>query len=71
MQVQGNVTYNGHSFKEFYVPRTAAYIDQTDNHTAQLTVRETFDFATRVQGVGHKASECSCPPCPCSLQPFK
>lgn len=54
--MQGHVTYNGHAFNEFFVPRTAAYVDQTDNHTAQLTVRETFDFATRVQGVGAKAS---------------
>ncbi len=56
LKVQGNITYNGHNFNEFFVPRTAAYVDQTDNHTAQLTVRETFDFATRVQGVGSKAS---------------
>ncbi|KAK9826217.1 hypothetical protein WJX74_000632 [Apatococcus lobatus] len=57
LKVQGNITYNGHAFNEFFVPRTAAYIDQTDNHTAQLTVRETFDFSTRVQGVGNKAKD--------------
>lgn len=28
---------------------------QVDNHIAELTVRETLDFAARVLGVGHKA----------------
>ncbi len=27
---------------------------QVDNHVAELTVRETLDFAARVLGVGHK-----------------
>ena len=27
---------------------------QVDNHIAELTVRETLDFAARVLGVGHK-----------------
>ena len=35
---------------EFYVQRTSAYISQTDNHLAELTVRETLDFAARCQG---------------------
>lgn len=39
---------------EFCVQRTSAYISQTDNHIAELTVRETFDFAARCQG----ASKC-------------
>ncbi len=30
---------------------------QVDNHIAELTVRETLDFAARVLGVGHKAGE--------------
>lgn len=30
--------------------RTSAYISQTDNHIAELTVRETVDFAARCQG---------------------
>lgn len=34
----------------FYVQRTSAYISQTDNHIAELTVRETLDFAARCQG---------------------
>ena len=32
---------------------------QVDNHIAELTVRETLDFAARCQGVGHKAGRCS------------
>ena len=35
---------------EFHVQRTSAYISQTDNHLAELTVRETLDFAARCQG---------------------
>ncbi|CAM8984948.1 unnamed protein product [Rhodiola kirilowii] len=46
----GDVTYNGHRLDEFYAQRTAAYISQTDNHIAEITVRETFDFAARCQG---------------------
>ena len=30
---------------------------QNDLHLGELTVRETFDFAARCQGVGHKAGE--------------
>lgn len=50
MQKTGSVTYNGQRLNEFYVQRTAAYISQTDNHIAELTVRETLDFAARCQG---------------------
>ncbi|KAL5806630.1 hypothetical protein ACOSQ4_029363 [Xanthoceras sorbifolium] len=46
----GNITYNGHKLDEFHVQRTSAYISQTDNHIAELTVRETLDFAARFQG---------------------
>jgi ABC-type multidrug transport system ATPase subunit len=55
-QVGGKVTYNGYGFDEFVVPRTAAYVDQNSNHIAELTVRETLDFAQRVQGVDYSAS---------------
>lgn len=51
-QVTGKVTYNGYGFNECVVGRTAAYVDQVDNHIAELTVRETLDFAARVQGAG-------------------
>ncbi|CAI0544500.1 unnamed protein product, partial [Linum tenue] len=50
LEVTGNVTYNGQSIDEFYVQRTAAYVSQTDHHIAELTVRETFDYAARWQG---------------------
>jgi len=30
---------------------------QRDVHIAELSVRETLDFAARCQGVGHKAAE--------------
>ncbi|PQP96196.1 ABC transporter G family member 31 [Prunus yedoensis var. nudiflora] len=46
----GSITYNGHKMNEFCVQRTSAYISQTDNHIAELTVRETLDFAARCQG---------------------
>lgn len=38
-QVAGEVTYNGYATNEFVVHRTAAYVDQVDNHIAELTVR--------------------------------
>ncbi|XP_028784726.1 ABC transporter G family member 31 [Neltuma alba] len=50
LKKSGSITYNGHDLDEFCVQRTSAYISQTDNHIAELTVRETFDFAARCQG---------------------
>lgn len=41
-KVKGKVTYNGYEFDECVVGRTAAYVDQMDNHIAELTVRETL-----------------------------
>lgn len=49
-QKTGNITYNGENLDKFHVKRTSAYISQTDNHIAELTVRETLDFAARCQG---------------------
>ncbi|XP_058109090.1 ABC transporter G family member 31-like [Magnolia sinica] len=49
LKTSGKVTYNGHMLDEFFVQRTSAYIGQTDNHIAELTVRETLDFAARFQ----------------------
>lgn len=49
-QKRGIITYNGHKLDEFCVQRTSAYISQTDNHIAELTVRETLDYAARFQG---------------------
>lgn len=50
IQKSGRITYNGHTFNEFCIQRTSAYTSQTDNHIAELTVRETLDFAARCQG---------------------
>jgi ABC-type multidrug transport system ATPase subunit len=52
LQVDGKVTFNGHTHKEFVPQKTAAYVSQYDLHTGQLTVRETLNFAAHVQGVG-------------------
>lgn len=40
---------------------------QVDNHIAELTVRETLDFAARVLGVGHKAGAHIMAKCPVVL----
>ncbi|KAL0543693.1 hypothetical protein IC582_018796 [Cucumis melo] len=48
----GKITYCGHEFKEFVPQRTSAYISQHDLHNWEMTVRETFDFSGRCQGVG-------------------
>ncbi|CAK9326614.1 unnamed protein product [Citrullus colocynthis] len=54
LQKSGRITYNGHGFNEFVPQRTAAYVSQQDRHIAEITVRETLDFAGRCQGVGFK-----------------
>ncbi|KAK9794008.1 hypothetical protein WJX73_008792 [Symbiochloris irregularis] len=54
---EGEVTYNGRSFKDFRVTRTAAYVEQEDVHMGELTVRETFDFGARCMGAGTKAAD--------------
>ena len=51
-QITGDITYNGHTFNEFEVRRTAAYINQIDLHLPTLTVRETMDFAAMCMGEG-------------------
>ncbi|PIN16189.1 Pleiotropic drug resistance proteins (PDR1-15), ABC superfamily [Handroanthus impetiginosus] len=50
LKKSGTITYNGYKLDEFFVQRASAYISQTDNHIAELTVRETLDFAARCQG---------------------
>jgi ABC-type multidrug transport system ATPase subunit len=52
LQVAGTVTYNGHLLNEFVPQKTAAYISQNDLNVGELTVRETLNFSSRVQGVG-------------------
>ncbi|CAM6100115.1 unnamed protein product [Calypogeia fissa] len=54
LRCSGEITYNGHTLDEFAPQRTAAYVSQNDNHIGELTVRETLDFAARVQGTGYK-----------------
>ncbi|KAK4854402.1 hypothetical protein QYF36_023362 [Acer negundo] len=54
LQMSGRITYNGHGLKEFVPPRTSAYVSQQDLHAAEMTVRETLEFAGRCQGVGFK-----------------
>jgi hypothetical protein len=39
------VTYNGVPIREFFVQRTAAYIEQVDRHIAELTVRRGHCYA--------------------------
>lgn len=52
LNVRGAITYNGTPLDAFNVRRTAAYVDQVDNHIAELTVRETLGFAAASQGAG-------------------
>ncbi|KAJ4765893.1 ABC transporter [Rhynchospora pubera] len=54
LKMSGRITYNGHKLTEFVPQRTSAYVSQQDWHAAEMTVRETFDFAGRCQGVGIK-----------------
>ncbi|RDY00373.1 ABC transporter G family member 31, partial [Mucuna pruriens] len=50
LKKSGSITYNGREQSEFCIQRASAYTSQTDNHIAELTVRQTFDFANRCQG---------------------
>ncbi|XP_068637695.1 ABC transporter G family member 42-like [Aristolochia californica] len=54
LKVQGEITYNGHRLNEFVPQKTAAYISQNDVHIGEMTVKETFDFSARCQGVGSR-----------------
>ncbi|GAB4850281.1 transcription factor [Ancistrocladus abbreviatus] len=54
VEVDGEVTYNGHQLNEFVPRKTSAYISQNDIHTGLLTVRETLQFSARCQGVGSR-----------------
>eukprot|EP00891_Asterochloris_glomerata_P005114 jgi/Astpho2/5114/Aster-06326 len=57
LKIDGKVTYNGHTFNDFLAQRTAAYVEQEDQHMPELTVRETLDFSARMQGVGARGTE--------------
>ena len=49
LKVSGDIRYNGHTFDEFNVVRTAGHVEQIDNHIPQLTVLETLQFAQTCQ----------------------
>lgn len=53
----GSIKYNGLSFNQFASERAAVYVEQTDEQIAQLTVRDTLEFASRCQGTGNYARE--------------
>ncbi|BBM99977.1 ATP-binding cassette, subfamily G (WHITE), member 2, PDR [Marchantia polymorpha subsp. ruderalis] len=52
LKVSGRVTYNGHEMTEFVPQKTSAYISQHDFHVPEMTVRETFNYSAKSQGVG-------------------
>ena len=55
LQLDGSILYNGTPLTDFLPERTAVYVEQEDQHLPELTVRETFDFSARCQGVGVQA----------------
>ncbi|XP_047322060.1 ABC transporter G family member 32-like isoform X2 [Impatiens glandulifera] len=52
--MSGRITYNGNGLKEFVPQTTSAYVSQQDWHIAEMTVKETLQFAGSCQGVGFK-----------------
>ncbi|XP_010533198.1 PREDICTED: ABC transporter G family member 32 [Tarenaya hassleriana] len=54
LETSGTITYNGYKLNEIVAPRTSAYVSQQDWHVAEMTVRQTLEFAGRCQGVGFK-----------------
>ncbi|KAK2646907.1 hypothetical protein Ddye_022102 [Dipteronia dyeriana] len=55
LKASGEVSYNGYKLDEFVPQKTSAYISQYDLHIPEMTVRETFDFSARCQGIGDRA----------------
>lgn len=53
-QLHGSITYNGKRFQDFVPEQTATFVNQSDLHLPEVTVRETFDFGARVQGIGFR-----------------
>ncbi|GIL82508.1 hypothetical protein Vretifemale_11338 [Volvox reticuliferus] len=49
LRITGELLYNGCTQNEFVVERTAAYVDQHDNHIPILSVIETLEFAHTCQ----------------------
>ncbi|KAJ0958836.1 putative iron-chelate-transporting ATPase [Helianthus annuus] len=54
LKLSGKITYNGSELNEFVPQRTCAYVSQQDCHMADMTVRETLQFAEGCQGFGYK-----------------
>ncbi|XP_076908739.1 ABC transporter G family member 32-like [Bidens hawaiensis] len=54
LKLSGKITYNGCELNEFVPQRTCAYVSQQDCHMAEMTVRETLQFAECCQGFGYK-----------------
>jgi hypothetical protein len=52
LKVKGEITYNGHTLKEFVPQKTSAYVSQYDLLVGEMTVRETLEFSAKCQGVG-------------------
>ncbi len=61
-QVAGEVTYNGVPTDQFVMCRTAAYVGQTDNHIAELTVRIFHELLTQPVQLGMVAAVPAWPP---------
>lgn len=62
-QVSGDLRYNGHTQDEFVVERTAAFVQQVDNHVPTLSVRETLEFAYMCEtgyGAESERGQCTC-----------
>ncbi|CAI5523375.1 unnamed protein product [Closterium sp. Naga37s-1] len=55
--VQGEVTYNGRPRSQFVLPRSMAFVPQTDTRIGEMTVRKTLQFSARLQGPGHQSGE--------------
>ncbi len=51
------MTYNGRTFAEFIPGRTSVYVEQEDKHIAELSVRETLNFAALCHGTGGRRGE--------------
>lgn len=51
LRIEGDVLYNQDNIKTLCVERSAAYVDQVDNHLGALTVRETLNFSARCRWV--------------------
>lgn len=53
VQFTGQLTYNGLvPGQDFVVERSASYVDQVDQHVAEMTVEETLAFASQMLGPG-------------------